>query len=119
MAAFLVSEGYALADVLDYDKGLPFEELVVFQRHAQKFALGRHRQQVDGVVVALASLFDKKIIREFNSSVDKILATLGPVREETREEKMKRTMRELNKLKRLMGSGRMDQVPPWERKGSN
>jgi len=122
LSAYLVGEGYALIDFLDYDNGMPLDHMIALKTEAQKIAIERRRSEVDGMVVALGSMFDKKILKQFNAAVDKVLRSLGPIREETREEKVARTMRNLQNFQTqlaqrgLMGMhGPGDDIPPWER----
>ena len=114
MAAYMVSEGYALADILDYENGMPFEELAIFQRAAQRISLARTSQAVNGMVVAIGSMFDKKVLKEFTAGMTKALAALGPTPRpaEDRAERTARTIRELGKLRKWMGG--TSGPPPWE-----
>lgn len=114
LSAYLVSEGYSLSDFLDYDNGMPLDHMVALKVEAQKAAIERRRESVDGMRLALVSLFDNKVIKSFHGAVENLLRQLGPVLEETREEKAQRSMRELNKLRRFMGGGSMGDVAPWE-----
>lgn len=77
---------------------------------------------VEGGAVALHSLFDKKIFKTFMDSIKRVSEALdrGSMHEETKEEKVARTLKNLNEFKKGMeklgwiGSGG-DEIPPWER----
>jgi hypothetical protein len=116
MASLLVAEGYALSDILDYDNGMPFEELQELHRHAQRGAIVRRKSSVEDQTTALAALFDKKALSSFRQAVNTALRELKG-KDESREEQMDHTWRELRKLQEFLGGPKKGDRPPWERGG--
>jgi hypothetical protein len=112
MAAALVAEGYALRDVLDYEEGLPFEEVRMLFRLAQKAAIERRRERVTDQQVAVGSLFDKEISQKFHHAVTRAIRALSDM---TIEEAREKSMKELSKLSDLLGGPKRGERPPWER----
>lgn len=78
---------------------------------------------MEGGAVALHSLFDKKIFKTFMDSIKRVSEALDRgAHEETKQEKVERTLKNLNEFKKGMeklgwiGSGGPgDDIPPWER----
>lgn len=85
-----MSEGYSFRDILDYDDGFTTDELAFFIPKATKMALIKGRQQVEGMTIALASLFQKDVISGYMSKTQEVIDSLdsddvltrGPVRTE-------------------------------------
>jgi hypothetical protein len=56
---------------------------------------------VHNFTIAVGSLFDKKALTEFDNAMDRIIRQLSP--EKSKEEKMRKTVQELNKLNAVLG----------------
>lgn len=85
------------------------EQFYILHATAVRCAAEKTRVLVAGVVTALGSLFDKKILREFNDrltqvskGVEQFLAPDAEPRD-GRRAAVERSMNELNKLAVLMG----------------
>lgn len=110
-----MSEGYSLSDLLDYDNGPSFEDLKALQNEAMKHALARQREQVHGTAVAVASLFDKKVLASFSGAISSAIARIERL-DMTPEQVRERTLKELKKLRQFVfDESPEDAVPPWER----
>ena len=103
----MVVEGhYNLHDLLDYEDGVTPDEFFELYRECAIVGAKHRQHQVENFVVALGSLFDNKVIRQFNATIDKIVNGLTPAPEKwDREAAMKKNVQELNKLRAIMGVG--------------
>lgn len=106
----MVTEGhYGLHDLLDYDAGCSLEEFVIFYKGTSRLMAERNRMLVGSFTVAIGSIFDKKVFKEFNTTIDRIVSKLSPQATERKaktrgnREQMIHTVRELEKLRPLMG----------------
>jgi hypothetical protein len=98
----MVTEGhYDLHSLVDYDDGLPLDEFLILHTATVRLRAEAQRQMVHNFTIAVGSLFDKNIIRDFNTSMDRIVNQLSP--EKSKEEKVRKTMGELQKLNALLG----------------
>jgi hypothetical protein len=107
----MVTEGhYDLHCLLDYDEGIPMDEFVIFYKATSRYMAERSRQMVQVFSVAIGSMFDKKVFKDFNDTINRIVKKLSPEAEaratkspEGRRQRMIHTAMELEKLRPLMG----------------
>ena len=98
----MVTEGhYDLQILIDYDDGLPLDEFLILHTATVRLRAEAQRQMVHNFTIAVGSLFDKTVIRDFNASMEKVIRQLSP--EQSKEEKVRRTMSELQKLNAVLG----------------
>lgn len=90
----MVAEGYSLHDLLDYEEGVDVESFFVLYRAALKSATQRSKQLVDAMVVALGSLFDRKILREYNQGIKDAMTKLDAIDDARDGEKQSRSHRD-------------------------
>ena len=83
--SFLVAQGYSLHDLSDYEDGVTVTELFEHYQAAQKLVLERQRHEVQGMTVALASLFQPEVLQTYFSHIDDCLALLDPAIETSSE----------------------------------
>lgn len=73
MVAFLGSCGHDTTRLLDYDDGLTMGSLLAMSAEVGRQLLIREKTLVNGVSLALASLFDKDVLGKFNATLDKVI----------------------------------------------
>lgn len=69
----LATDGYDIVRVLDYEDGLTMAQILASYVEVGRISLIKEKKLVNGVVVALSSLFDSKLIGNFNASIDSAL----------------------------------------------
>jgi hypothetical protein len=65
--------GHSLRGLLDYDDGVTPDEFFDLYRGVVKFQAERKKQEVENFAVALGGLFDGKILKKFNDTMDKFI----------------------------------------------
>lgn len=115
--SFLVSQGYSLSDILDYDRGMTQDQITVFLTKATKQYLIAGRSQVEGMTVALGSLFKGELLQQYIEETNNVINGLeeggnytAPVNEPARqsvskaahERKMASSMQNLGTLTQVM-----------------
>ena len=114
-----------MAVTLDYKDGVDPDEFFTLYQSTIKRVAERKKDQVENFVIALGSLFDKKVLKTFNRSIEKIVGRLEgltaernpnpythsskkPLSKMSKEERraaMSRTMTHLNTLTGFIRSG--------------
>ena len=98
----MVTEGhYDLHILIDYDEGLPLDEFLILHTATVRLRAEAQRQMVQNFTIAVGSLFDKNIGRDFSNAIDRVVRKLSP--EQSKEEKVRKTMQELQKLNTVLG----------------
>lgn len=100
--AFLVEQGYALRDLTDYEDGVTLDQMALFLREAQRFAIERERRAVQGMTIALASLFNSDLLSQYMKDTEAATRELSPQAQPTSTAAVARSIRQLNKLRTLM-----------------
>ena len=105
----LVAQGYSYAELVDYDNGPPLEVLLALNVQAARFSLEEEKRQVNGLGVALASLFKGDILTKYYNAIDKILDETnltgsGAEVEVKTDRRMKASAKNLSKLSELLGN---------------
>jgi hypothetical protein len=118
--------GHSLRDLLDYEDGVDPESFFSLYNDTLKKVAERKRDRVENFSLALASLFDGKVMKKFNESIDKIVGKLSdlqeapykpkkpPLSQMSRQEKraaMASTMQQMKKLDRLFSGDFEGWVP--------
>lgn len=112
-----------MAFTLDYDNGVDSEEFFALYQLTIKRTAERKKDQVENFAVALGSLFDKKIFKTFNDSINKVIDRISqegnvqnpyssdqrkPLSKMSKEERraaMAKTMGHMNTLTSFLQSG--------------
>jgi hypothetical protein len=106
--AFLVTEGhYGLSELIDWDHGVTIEELIRIYRITCKLQAERTKMLAQTFMVAIGSLFDAKVMKDFMRQMDRVIKQVDPKdmnKPKDRRAAMIHTMRELSKLGPLLGS---------------
>ena len=105
-------------DIIDYDEGMTSYELGVFTVKATKQHVMNGRQRVEGMAIALASLFKSEVLQEYMNSTKEVIDELDKSRvteglqkskrskkkasEAAHEQKMKESMKNLGTLTSFM-----------------
>ncbi len=74
IVAFLGTCGYGLTSLTDFEDGLPLDQLLALNVEAGRISLAQNKMQVNGMCVALGSMFDQKVLQTFNREIDAALA---------------------------------------------
>lgn len=107
------SGGHSLRDLLDYEHGVTPDEFFRLHTLCLQAQAERKKDQVENFTIALGSIFDSKILKKFNQTIEKVIRTLKNLkmveddptdeneRRRRRQEKTKRSQDELKKLMNL------------------
>ena len=95
--------------MVDYDKGPSLEVLLALNVQAARFSLEGEKRQVNGLCVALASLFKSEVLTKYYNAIDEILdqtnlTGIGSETEVKTDRRMKSSMTNLGKLDELLGN---------------
>lgn len=120
MVSFLGANGYDVVALMDFEDGVTISNLLAFNVETGRQLLTKEKALVNGVAVALGSLFDQKLLGKFNTTIDNALAASehfvrsGEISKEMLEKGESRktfgskadatqhTVKELNKLNLLL-----------------
>ena len=104
----MVAQGYSYAELTDYESGPPLDTLVALNVQAARFSLEAEKRQVNGLCVALASLFKGDVLTKYYSAIDKVLDETnltgdGCETEARTDRRMKSSAANLTKIEELLG----------------
>ena len=75
---FLASQGLSLRELWDYEDGATLAQILTFNVEVGRLSLIREKREINAMTVALASLFDQKVLSEYNAKTDSLIAQFDP-----------------------------------------